>query len=381
MIIVLQTIKKDITAKVVIAAFVFFTLWWLFISRIPGDTFWHGWFGLLYGVIALWGGINGLLVARDWGWFKSTMGKALLAFSIGLLLQEVGQIAYSYYVFILKVDMPYPSIGDAGFFGSIPLYALAVIFLAKAVGVQISFKSFNRKLLALILPVGLLVVSYLLFLRGYAPDFSQPFKVFLDFGYPIGQAIYISLALVTYLLSREKLGGVMKNRILFVLGALLIQYCADSYFLYQATNSTWSLSGLSDYLYVLAYFVMAFALIQLRTTLKNLRAENAKPASEISVRNIFGGDARVYSAVILAIINEQRQILGSVADDMAKSVDGLEYLGLNEVKLTSDPKLALESLVKNYSQMFGVTSIEVSKDALKRTGLNLAPSELPDILK
>ncbi|MCX6783536.1 MAG: hypothetical protein NT141_00470 [candidate division WWE3 bacterium] len=381
MIIVLQTIKKDITAKIAVVAFVLFTLWWLLLSRLPNDSIWHGWFAGLYGIIALWGGINGILIACKWGGFKSTMGKALIALSVGLILQEFGQLAYSYYISILGIDVPYPSIGDAGFFGSIPFYALGVIFLAKAVGVQISFKSFNKKWLSLILPVGLLALSYVLFLRGYVPDFSQPFKVFLDFGYPIGQAVYISIALVTYLLSRDKLGGVMKNRILFVLGALLVQYCADSYFLYQASNATWSLSGLSDYLYVVSYFVMAFALIQLRTTLKNLRSQNIKSSAESYGTDVLGSDVTKYEAVILAIINEQRQILGSVADDIAKSVNGLEYSGLNKVKLTSDPKLALEDLVKSYSQMFGATSVEVSKDALKRTGLNIMTSELPDILK
>jgi hypothetical protein len=90
--------------------------------------------------------------------------------------------------------------------------------------------------------------------------------VFLDFGYPLGQAIYVSLALLTYLLSTKTLGGIMKNKVLLILFALAVQYAADYNFLYQAYAETWSVSGYGDVIYLFAYFLMAVGLLQLKAT-------------------------------------------------------------------------------------------------------------------
>ncbi len=110
----------------------------------------------------------------------------------------------------------------------------------------------------------LLAYSYWVFLKGYEFDWSAPLKIFLEFGYPLGQAIYVSLAILTLFLTRGVLGGVMKNRVLFVLFALLMQYLADYTFLYQASQETWAAGGINDYMYLASYFIMALALLQFR---------------------------------------------------------------------------------------------------------------------
>jgi len=59
--------------------------------------------------------------------------------------------------------------------------------------------------------------------------------VFLDFGYPLGQAVYVSLALVVLLSLGKFLGGVMKRPVLLLLLAFILQYAADFNFLYSHT--------------------------------------------------------------------------------------------------------------------------------------------------
>jgi hypothetical protein len=117
------------------------------------------------------------------------------------------------------------------------------------------------KLIALLLPAAVLVTSYFVFLSNYEFDFSQPLTVFLDFGYPLGQAIYLSIALLAYLFSRKWLGGILKNKILLVIAAFFLQYAADFNFLYQVVNETWVNGGYGDYLYLFSYFVMGLALV------------------------------------------------------------------------------------------------------------------------
>lgn len=271
----IETIKKEVEAKIVIIIFSFLTIWWLINNLIIGneniryDTFFD--FGGLYGLVALLGGIWGIRVARKWGGVKSVMGKAILMFSFGLLAQEFGQVTYALYNDLYKTPGPYPSLGDIGFFGSIPLYIYGILLLAKASGVKIGLKSFESKLQAIIIPLVMLVVAYFLFLQGYEFDWTNPIKVFLDFGYPMGQAIYISIALLTYLLSRNILGGIMKGKILFILFALCIQFLSDYTFLYQSSRGTWSVGGINDYMYLVAYFFMTLGLLQLNTVLGKLR--------------------------------------------------------------------------------------------------------------
>lgn len=268
-----ETVKQEWQAKVGLLIFLFFNFWWLIVhfSGQPPDSIPNQFFGATYGVLALWGAVWGLSTAKRWGGLKSIMGKALIAFSLGLFAQEFGQLAYSFYTYFLHVDVPYPSIGDVGYFGSIPLYIYGIVMLAHASGLKVSLKSFKNKIQAFIIPLVLLLFSYQAFLMGYTFDWSQPLRIFLDFAYPLGQSLYVAFALLTYLLSRKMLGGIMRNKILLVLFALVVQYVADYTFLLLATKGEAYPGSIVDYIYLIAYFLMAFSLFQFKTTYHSLQ--------------------------------------------------------------------------------------------------------------
>src|SRR5207247_941570 len=103
----------------------------------------------------------------------------------------------------------------------IPFYFYGAFMLAKASGAHISLRSYSSKIYTFIIPVILLSFSYYTFLKGYEVDPTQPLKTFLDFGYPIGQAIYVSMALIAYILARKVLGGIMRLPVLFFIIALI----------------------------------------------------------------------------------------------------------------------------------------------------------------
>lgn len=260
-------LKGDKKVAILIAVFLFFTVWWLAIQLpIASRDVLNKYFGVFYGLVALLGAIWSFIIQKQWGGKKSLMGRAILMFSLGLFLQEFGQLTYFYYFFIRHIEVPYPSIGDIGYFGSIPLYIYGTILLSKAAGVKVSLASFKNKLQAIVIPIIILGYSYFVFLQGYEFDWSHPLTIFLDFGYPLGQAIYVSVAILAVLLTRGVLGGVMKYRILFILFALLIQYVSDFTFLYQVSKEIWTAGGINDYMYLVSYFVMTLALLQLRVT-------------------------------------------------------------------------------------------------------------------
>ncbi len=254
--------------------FLGFFAWWLYINlalrSADHNNFHNQAFGATYGVIALLGGAAGIMASKKWGGSKSLLGRALLFFAIGLLAQEFGQIVYSYYTYVAKVDIPYPSIGDIGYFGSVLFYIYAAWLLAKSTGIKFTFRTRYKKFLAVAIAVILLAASYSFFLRDYQFDFSDikaTLRVVLDFGYPLGQAVYVAIALLTYLFTRGILGGIMKNKVLWVLLALFVQYIADFTFLNAAKNNTPFPGGANDLMYLISYTVMTFALYSFLSSL------------------------------------------------------------------------------------------------------------------
>lgn len=256
--------------------FVFYTIWWVMLqSSAESATYLHDLFSDTYGIAALIGGCIGYFISLKWGGWKSKMGRATMMFSFGLFAQAFGQFVYTYYFLFLGVEVPYPSIGDIGYFGSIPLYIYGLILLADASGVNFTLRRIRNQVWAVLLPLAILSFSYAIFLHDYTVDLSDPLLLILDFGYPLGQALYVAFALLIYLLSRNILGGLMRDRILLILVALFIQYLADYTFLLQVINETWTAAGINDYIYLVSYFTMTLALFNMRISEVRQKLVNA----------------------------------------------------------------------------------------------------------
>lgn len=257
-----KVILRDASFKISAGLLSLFTVWWaaLHLFDLPyGFTI--AW-AVSYQITALFGSIVGFLIARKWGGFQSTMGRAILMFSFGLLCQWFAQAAGNYYVWYIGT-VPYPSLSDIGAFGALIFYALGVIFLAKTSGAHLSLRSYRGKLIAALVPLLFLSASFAFFVRSHEYDWSQPLITFLDIGYPLGEAFYVSMAILAYLLSQKVLGGVMKVPTLFFIAALITEFIADFLFLYHARSGDFVVGGFNDYLFVVAYSLMAISLIQL----------------------------------------------------------------------------------------------------------------------
>lgn len=274
----LETIKKNRAAQLTLVVFLIFVGWWISFQHVvehQGSSV--NWFENTYGLVALLGSMIGFFAVKKWGGAKAVIGRALLFFSLGLFAQEVGQLVSSYYTQIAHTDLPYPSLGDIAYFGSVILYLIAALFLAKAVAVKLSLKKIEYKVVAVAVPVIILAISYFVLLHGYQYDTSKPLTVFLDAGYPIGQALYISVAIIAYLLSRKMLGGIMKAGIILVIAALVVQYVSDFSFLYEVHRGSYVPGKFDDLFYLIAYFVMTIALIRFHTIYNNLKVKTNSP--------------------------------------------------------------------------------------------------------
>ncbi len=245
--------------------FTFFTLWWIYREFFEAhrDSYRIWEFYNLYFIIALYGGLLGVHTSLRWGGIKSLLGRSILAFSLGLFTQCFGQIAYSYYGIALHNPNVYPSIGDFGFFATIPFYIYGILLLAKASGINLSFRLFRERPMALLVPITILVSGYFMFLRNYIFDWANPIKIFLDFGYPLGDAIYVSIAILVFIFSRSILDGIMRTKASLILVALIVQFIAD--YIFAETSSTYYAGNYIDFLELLSYYLMTVALLSLKS--------------------------------------------------------------------------------------------------------------------
>lgn len=261
----IKNLSKSKFAWFILLYYLVLLIWWIkLLVSGQKDGFENNLFGAVYPILALVGGINGLLISRIYGGWSSIMGRGIIFLSLALLGQVFGQFTWSYFNIIVKVEVPYPSLADLGYITVIPFNILAMWSFAKASGVKLSLRRLSGKLQAVLVPLILLIIAYALFLRDYEFDFSNPIKIFLDFVYPTGETIYISLAILTYLLCRNLLGGIMRHKILFFIFAFLAQFLTDYTFLYSVSRNFYYNGGVVDLMYTTSFAIYSLALLNLK---------------------------------------------------------------------------------------------------------------------
>ena len=90
----------------------------------------------------------------------------------------------------------------------------------------------------------------------------------------------------------------------------------------------------------------------------------------------------IFAKIAEKIIKEQELIIGPLAWDEAKKVEGLVVSNqLAEVTIEGDKKQVIDSLVARYDRLFGRASHEVSRDAAAALLADLLPIDIPVSLK
>ncbi len=90
----------------------------------------------------------------------------------------------------------------------------------------------------------------------------------------------------------------------------------------------------------------------------------------------------IFEQISVRIIKEQELIIGPVAWDEAKKVEGLTVdRGQGTVSVTGDAKAMLNKLVERYAMLFGKASNEVCKEAVQDLVAELPEGDVPSSLK
>ena len=92
----------------------------------------------------------------------------------------------------------------------------------------------------------------------------------------------------------------------------------------------------------------------------------------------------VFSQIVIKIIKEQELVIGPLAWDEAKKVQGLKIIDYKsgELQLSNgDPKAVVDRLVNQYERLFGRASHEVCKEAVTALVADLPAADVPSSLK
>ena len=240
-------------------------IFWVLFARDPNDVSAGLYMQLLLFIVPFIGAIIGLYNAYHWGGLKSALGKAIGFISAGVFAWSIGMLIWCYYIFIAQVEIPYPSLADAIFILSWPLWAIGVLYLSRATGIRFALREMRGKILLVIVPLVAIALSYYLLVtvaRGGVVEFdpSNAWKLFFDLFYPIGSAVIFTLALTFLSLSSAFLGGKYRVPIIILIVAFLVNFFADITFSYTTTNGTYFNGYYPDMLFVTGMFLFALSL-------------------------------------------------------------------------------------------------------------------------
>lgn len=250
--------------KLLTLIFVATAIFWFVLARDPNQTAGLYLQFILF-MIPFIGAIVGFYHARCWGGMQSAMGKAVGFISAGTFAWALGMLIWNYYIFISQVEIPYPSIADAAFILSWPLWTIGVLYLSKATGVKFALRELRGKILLVVVPIIAIALSYYLIIsvaRGgvFEIDATNVWKLFFDMFYPIGSAVIFTITLTFFSLSTEFLGGKYRMSIIVLIFAFLVNFIADITFSYTTTNGTYFNGAVADMLFVTGMYLFALSL-------------------------------------------------------------------------------------------------------------------------
>jgi hypothetical protein len=190
---------------------------------------------------------------------SSLMGKIFLGIGTALALFGIGDIVWGYYIIILHVDLPYPSLADLFYI----LYDGAVIYTA-CIFLSAAGGRIQRSHIIETCIIGIISAIALL---GYLvrPDISAGWnnpQTFFNIAYPLFDVLLLSVSYVSF----RTLGGTLRTGTLLLSTAMIIETIADTVFSVTTASGTYVNASWCDLLFATsAYLLTVVAIITSRT--------------------------------------------------------------------------------------------------------------------
>lgn len=187
---------------------------------------------------------------------RGGVSKAILYTGFANTLFAIGTFIWSYYNFVEKIDIPYPSVAD------VP-YILMTLAYAGAVGSLLQIYRSSTKISSVFVAVFVFIALVLLMLLTVGkPEISGelPFwENFFNFAFAFSDSIYVGSGAALLIIAG---GKIYKGIFVWVLGMFLITL-ADILFTYRAAlDLVWN-GDIADQMYVATAMIFTYAVILL----------------------------------------------------------------------------------------------------------------------
>lgn len=259
--------KFNLYQKLCALYFVAIVIYWIALSQTSlTSSYYNFGYSLAFTFIPFIGGLIGIAKAKIWGGFKSTIGKAVSFFSIGLFLWGCGNLVWAYYNFVLGVAAPYPSWADLGFAPSILFWVIGAVFLSKATGAKFQLRKTSGKLGSIVLFTSAAALSYYMLIivaRGGVITTADGgnLKLILDIAYPLGDFLAFTVASLVIGLSLKYFGGTYAVSIISTLMGLGVMFIGDFIFSYTTTAGTFYNGSFGDLILTIGLFLITFGVL------------------------------------------------------------------------------------------------------------------------
>jgi len=276
--------KIKVPSKLIITLYVVTALFWvMFVVSTKYTGTLEGWkfdyllkpFLLGMTLLPLIGGIIGIKNAASWGGHKTVMGRSTLALGLGMIAWAGGMVIWNYYLFFTTVSVPYPSVADAIFVLSWPLWTYGILQLSKANGIKFALRKMSKAIFLIPLLVILVSIYLLVFMARGGITYDNPIKLFFDLFYPLGDIVILSVTASVYFALRKFLGGIYKTPTLILLFGFALNYFSDFLFSYTTTKGTYFNGHLADFLFTTTMFILSLGLSMITPDILDLKNSGA----------------------------------------------------------------------------------------------------------
>ncbi len=284
-------------------------------------------------------------IARRYGGWSSSVGRALLSLGIGTTLWGFGNL-YWFIKNVLGDEAPYPSLADAGYLAVLPFAAYALWELAKVVGLS----GRDWKWLPLALAVAFPVNAYIMLPQGIgAGTFDTPLSTTISTTYILSDVVLLGVA-------RRAAGGRFFAPVLAVTVSILLLYVGDIFFNYRIANEIFYNAEISDLLY--GAFIISSSAAAYLFLVADIRASAAVEEDDwtfelASDATADGPQLPPLHELATAILRGQERVMGEqAAQGIAGNVSGIEIDHTLHVVSAVDT-VAIDALVREFRSIAG----------------------------
>lgn len=222
--------------------------------------------GVLLTLMALLGVIVGFRIRREWGGFKSTVGKSITFVSLSLLAWFVAQVTFLATYYIIG-DVPYPGLPDIFFVLIDPFYAVALLLMIRYSGATANLGSSKSlgKFLLLVVPLLCIYMNYKIFIGDLSIFQNMDGAIFFDLIYTFGSIMVITLLVLVFLLSINKLGGMMRMALYILFVGFVLQYIGDVIYTLRIAEDIYYNGDIADFVFFLSIVAVTVGLARMNT--------------------------------------------------------------------------------------------------------------------